>query len=154
MRTNAGRTALLTGQGEDIAMPRPSASAAYPGDDFDAETAYRGMGDEARAEANERRVRRGFWPTMKRAARYLPFAEELVAAYYCALDRRTPVRVRAMLLGALAYFVLPIDLVPDILAGVGFTDDVTVLLGVLGLVRAHITDDHRNAAREALVRED
>jgi uncharacterized membrane protein YkvA (DUF1232 family) len=140
-------------QGEIIDMPRPSASTTYSGADFDADAASRASGDEARAEANERRVRRGFWPTMKRAAGYLPFAEELVAAYYCALDSRTPMRVRAMLLGALAYFVLPIDVVPDLLVGVGFTDDVTVILGVLGLVRAHITEDHRVAAREALGRE-
>ena len=130
-------------------MPRPSASATYPGDDFDADTAYGGFAHEGRAESNERRVRRGFWPTLKRAAGHVPFAEELVAAYYCALDRRTPMRVRAMLLGALAYFVMPVDMVPDLLAGIGFTDDVTVLLGVLGVVRAPITEDHRTAARQA-----
>ncbi len=133
-------------------MPRPSASATYPGDDFDADTAYGGSAHEARFDANERRVRRGFWTTMKRAASHVPFAEELVAAYYCALDRRTPFRVRAMLLGAIAYFVMPVDMVPDLLAGIGFTDDVTVLLGVLGVIRAHITEDHRSAARQALDR--
>lgn len=101
-------------------------------------------------DRKEARVRRGFWPTLKRAARHVPFLDELVAAYYCALDRRTPMRVRAMLLGALAYFVLPVDAVPDILAGIGFTDDVTVLLGVIGLVRAHIRDEHRAAAKAAL----
>lgn len=104
--------------------------------------------DEERAR--EARVRRGFWPTLKRAARHVPFLDELVAAYYCALDRRTPTRVRVMLIGALAYFVLPIDAVPDVLAGIGFTDDVTVLLGVIGLVRAHIRDEHRLAARRTL----
>jgi len=98
----------------------------------------------------EARVRRGFWPTVKRAARHVPFLDELVAAYYCALDRRTPTRVRLMLLGALAYFVLPIDAVPDVLAGIGFSDDITVLLGAIGLVRAHITAEHRAAAKAAL----
>jgi uncharacterized membrane protein YkvA (DUF1232 family) len=135
-------------------MPSPSASAGHPGADFDADAATGGFAREDRAEANEKRVRRGFWPTLRRAARHVPFSEELVAAYYCALDRRTPFRVRAMLLGALAYFVMPADMVPDILAGIGFTDDVTVLLGVLGVVRAHIGEDHRTAARAALDRED
>ncbi len=135
-------------------MPRPSASATYSGDEFDADSAPGGFASEARAEANEKRVRRGFWPTLRRAARHVPFSDELVAAYYCALDRRTPIRVRAMLLGALAYFVLPTDMVPDLLVGIGFTDDVTVLLGVLGVVRAHINEDHRAAARASLERED
>jgi uncharacterized membrane protein YkvA (DUF1232 family) len=110
------------------------------------------LGPESEA-ARETRVRRRFWPTLKRAARHVPFLDELVAAYFCALDRRTPNRVRAMLLAALAYFVLPVDAVPDILAGIGFTDDVTVLLGAIGLVRSHITDEHREAARRALADE-
>jgi len=128
-------------------MRKRSASASFDGGPFG------DAGDfdtDGRTDAQERRVRKGFWSTLRRAAGHLPFAEELVAAYFCALDRRTPTRVRAMLLSALAYFVLPVDVVPDILAGVGFTDDVTVLLGTLALVRAHIGDDHRRAARRAL----
>jgi len=102
------------------------------------------------SERRERKVRAGFWKTFRKAAKVIPFSEELVASYYCALDPATPHRVRAMLLGALAYFVLPFDAVPDILAGVGFTDDVTVLLATLAIVRSHITDLHRDKARRAL----
>ncbi|MCC6735795.1 MAG: DUF1232 domain-containing protein [Bauldia sp.] len=101
-------------------------------------------------EAQERKVRRGFWGTLRRAARQIPFSEEVVAAYYCAIDRNTPTRVRAVLLGALAYFVLPIDTIPDIVAGIGFADDASILLATLGMVRAHITPAHRAAARETL----
>ena len=100
--------------------------------------------------AREERVRGRFWATFRRAARVIPFADELVAAYYCALDPATPHRVRAALLAALTYFVLPFDAVPDILAGIGFTDDVTVLLATIAMVRAHITPVHREAARRAL----
>ena len=101
-------------------------------------------------EAKERKVRRGFWRTLKRAARQLPFAEDVVAGYFCAIDRATPVRVRAVLLGALAYFVIPTDVLPDFLAGIGFTDDASVLLGTLAMVRAYIRPAHREAARHAL----
>ena len=100
--------------------------------------------------AREERVRGRFWATFRRAARMIPFADDVVAAYYCALDPATPHRVRAMLLAALAYFVLPLDAVPDLLAGIGFTDDVTVLVATIALVRAHITPVHREAARRAL----
>jgi uncharacterized membrane protein YkvA (DUF1232 family) len=100
--------------------------------------------------AREKRVRGRFWTTFRKAVRYLPFAEDLVAAYYCALDPATPHRVRGVLLAALAYFVLPFDAVPDLLAGVGFTDDVTVLVATIAMVRAHITDLHREAARQTL----
>ncbi len=96
------------------------------------------------------KVRKRFWPTFKRAARQIPFAENLVAAYYCAFDSKTPARVRGVLLGALAYFVLPFDVLPDFIAGIGFTDDASVLLLAIGTVSAHITEEHREAARRAL----
>jgi uncharacterized membrane protein YkvA (DUF1232 family) len=78
-------------------------------------------------------VRRDFWVTVRKAAGSIPFMDELVAAYYCALDRETPTRVRATLLGALGYFVLPLDGIPDFILGLGFTDDAAVIMGVLAL---------------------
>lgn len=98
----------------------------------------------------EERVRTKFWATFRKAARYIPFAEDLVAAYYCALDPATPTRVRAILIGALAYFVLPLDVIPDFIAGIGFTDDVTVLVAAIATVGAHITPAHRAKAKQAL----
>lgn len=98
----------------------------------------------------EERVRAKFWRTVKKAARQVPFMEDLVAGYYCALDNDTPPKVRGILLAALAYFVLPLDVVPDFLLGFGFTDDVAVLAAALNAVRRHITPAHRIAARQVL----
>jgi uncharacterized membrane protein YkvA (DUF1232 family) len=106
-----------------------------------------GPEDEA---SRAKRVRSRFWTTLRKAARAIPFSEELVAAYYCALDPQTPTRVRGILLAALAYFILPFDTVPDILAGVGFADDVTILIAAISAVSAHIAPRHLEAAREAL----
>src|SRR5680860_55031 len=94
----------------------------------------------------ERKVRREFWAKFKRFAARIPFAEDLVAAYYCALDPATPIRVRGMLLAALAYFILPIDFIPDIIGGLGFADDMALFTAVIGLVSSHITSTHRAAA--------
>lgn len=102
------------------------------------------------AAANEKRVRGGFWPKLRRLAGRLPFAHDLVAAWYCATDPATPFRVRAVLFGALAYFVMPVDAIPDVLAVVGFTDDASVLLAALTVVGAHITPKHREKAADAL----
>lgn len=107
------------------------------------------LGPEDEATRSER-VKRKFFETFRKAARYIPFAEELVAAYYCALDADTPHSVRATLLAALAYFVLPTDTVPDFLVGIGFGDDAAVLLATIALVRSHITPVHLAAARRAL----
>lgn len=101
----------------------------------------------------ERKVRRDFWAKLKRVAANLPFVEDLVAAYYCAMDPATPVRVRGMLLAALAYFILPTDLIPDIVGGLGFADDMALLTAVAGMVSSHITPTHRAAAARALDKE-
>lgn len=103
-----------------------------------------------RPEATEGEVRADFWRTAKRAAAKIPFMDEIVAAYYAALDRRTPFKARMTLLAALGYFVMPADMIPDFLAVVGFTDDIAVLTAAIAAVRPHIKDSHRQAAREAL----
>jgi uncharacterized membrane protein YkvA (DUF1232 family) len=97
-------------------------------------------------------LRRRFWSKLKRVAVHLPFAEDLLAAYYCAFDRQTPRHVQAGLLGAIAYFVLPFDFVPDVLPLLGFTDDAAVLLTALRMVAGHLRPEHRDAARAALER--
>src|ERR1700744_5721538 len=97
-------------------------------------------------------VRRRFWVKFKRVAARLPFAEDLLAAYYCAFDKQTPRHVQASLLGAIAYFILPFDFIPDMLPLLGFTDDAAVLATAIGLVESHITPDHRDAARATLKR--
>lgn len=101
---------------------------------------------------DEETVRRGFWRKARRVAAELPFAEDLIAAYYCAFDRRTPLQVKAALVAALAYFVLPFDFVPDVMPVLGFTDDAAVLATALRLVAGHIGPTHRAAARDALAR--
>jgi uncharacterized membrane protein YkvA (DUF1232 family) len=100
--------------------------------------------------ADETSVRAGFWRTFAKAAGQVPFAEDLVASYYCALDPETPGKAKAVLLGALAYFVMPMDAIPDILALVGFSDDIAVLTLAIATVRANLTEAHRIAARKSL----
>ena len=56
----------------------------------------------------------------------IPFAEDLAAAYFCAVDPATPSRVKGILFAALAYFVMPVDFIPDFITGLGFTDDAAV----------------------------
>ena len=104
-------------------------------------------------DAGEGEVREKFWRTARKAARQVPFMDQVVAAYYCALDRNTPLRAKAILLAALGYFVLPADTIPDVVLGFGFTDDIAVLTAAITAVRAHMTPAHRLAAKEALDRD-
>lgn len=97
-------------------------------------------------------VERDFWEKFRSAAGRIPFSEDLVAAFYCARDPETPTRVRGILLGALAYFILPADLIPDIITGFGFTDDATVLATAISIVGGHINASHRSKAKETLLK--
>jgi uncharacterized membrane protein YkvA (DUF1232 family) len=106
--------------------------------------------DAGKFARDEETVRRGFWKKLRRLGAQLPFAEDLLAAYYCAFDRDTPLQVKAALVGALAYFVLPFDAVPDFLPILGFADDAAVLATALRLVARHMRPEHRAAARKAL----
>jgi uncharacterized membrane protein YkvA (DUF1232 family) len=107
---------------------------------------YRHKGDEPDDEA----LRRNFWRKLGAVLVQVPFAEDLLTAYYCAFDRATPLPVKASLIGALAYFVLPFDAVPDLLPVLGFTDDAAVLAAAIKLVTSHIRPEHREAAKEKL----
>lgn len=93
-----------------------------------------------------------FWNKLRRVLARIPFAEDLVAAYYCASDSETPAYVRAVLLGAVAYFILPVDMVPDILAGLGFTDDATVLAAAIAAVGRHLQPKHRLLAKDTIAK--
>ena len=97
-------------------------------------------------------VRRRFWIKFRQTVAKLPFAEDLLAAYYCAFDRQTPRHVQVALLGALAYFILPLDFMPDMLPILGFTDDAAVLATAIRMIASNITPEHRQAARAALKR--
>ena len=93
---------------------------------------------------------RRFWRKVRRVVARVPFAEDVLAAYFCAMDRDTPTYVRGVLLGAVAYFVLPADMIPDVLAPLGFTDDASVIAAAIAAVGSHLQPRHRRQARQRL----
>lgn len=107
------------------------------------------MHDDAgrRFERRQAQLRADFLPKLKRVFAHVPFAPDLLAAYYAVLDRETPFKVRATLAGALAYFVLPFDVIPDVIAGLGFTDDAAILYAAIRMVSSAIHPRHHEAAR-------
>lgn len=110
------------------------------------------MSDTTRLLRDEDTVRRGFWHKARRTLGRVPFTEDAVAALHCATDSATPLPIRATLFGALAYFVVPLDVIPDLLLGLGFTDDAAVLVAAFTAARMHITEAHREKARAWLLK--
>lgn len=99
---------------------------------------------------DEERFGAEFLGRLKRVAKRIPFAEDLLAAWICARDPATPRRVKLTLLAALGYFVLPLDALPDVMPLLGFTDDAAVIAAALAAVAGSITPEHRARAREML----
>ncbi|ANP67784.1 MULTISPECIES: YkvA family protein [Vibrio] len=93
-----------------------------------------------------------FWRKMKGSVKKA--GEEIavmgIKSWLAMADSNTSVRHKAILGGALAYFVLPTDMVPDVLAGVGFTDDMAALTLAANSVGNAITKEHEAQAREKL----
>lgn len=110
--------------------------------------------DHEQQRRNESRVNEDFWPKIRRHARRIPFVEEAVTAWFCARDPKTPSHIKAVVLAALAYLVIPMDALPDFLPALGFLDDASVFWAVWQMLSNHITDEHRQKAAEALDAED
>jgi uncharacterized membrane protein YkvA (DUF1232 family) len=101
---------------------------------------------------NEVRVQKGFWPKIRRTAARIPFARQAVSIWYAARDPETPTTAKAIMLGGLAYFVMPVDAIPDVFVGIGFTDDAAVIAALIATLGAHIKRRHRDQAEAALER--
>jgi len=103
-------------------------------------------------QVDEVRVQKGFWPKIRRTATRIPFARQVISVWYSARDPETPAAAKGLMLGALAYFVLPIDAIPDIFAGIGFTDDAAVIAALIATLGANIKRRHKDQADAALER--
>jgi uncharacterized membrane protein YkvA (DUF1232 family) len=92
----------------------------------------------------------GFWRRMRRLIRHVPLLDRSLAAYYCARDRETPFYARCALFGAIGYFLMPFDIIPDFIPGIGHIDDAAVMLLAIRLVAHCITPEHKAQGRKRL----
>ena len=70
--------------------------------------------------------------------------------YYAALSDKTPVAIKALIYGALGYFIFPVDLVPDVIPFAGFADDLVALGTAIASASAYITPKVKKQAKEKL----
>ena len=103
-------------------------------------------------KVNEVRVSKGFWPKLQRTAARIPFADQALAAWYAARDPATPLPAKGMIFAGLAYFVMPLDAIPDLFAGIGYTDDAAVIAALIATLGANIKRRHRDQAEDAVHR--
>ncbi|RIH84844.1 hypothetical protein Mterra_01853 [Calidithermus terrae] len=104
-------------------------------------------------EATERLNERSFWRKVNRFARRAgrEVVEKALWLYYAYKRPETPAWAKRTILGALAYFILPVDAISDLLVGVGYTDDLTVLAFAVGTVATYINPAVKEQARQKVV---
>jgi uncharacterized membrane protein YkvA (DUF1232 family) len=112
------------------------------------------MADEVVSGFEDRYSEKGFWAKLRDFALAAGAAvvEKALALYYCALDPETPAWARTIAIGALGYFILPLDAIPDTIPVVGYSDDLGVLIAAMGAITAHIKPEHYERAKETLKR--
>ena len=76
--------------------------------------------------------------------------EKVLVLYCCFQDPETPVWAKTIIVAALGYFIAPMDAIPDVMPGVGFSDDLGALAVALAAVAMHIKPEHRQQAKEKL----
>ena len=103
-------------------------------------------------KVNERRVDAGFWPKMRKVLAKIPFARDALSVWYCAKDDDTPLAAKGMMLAALAYFVMPVDAIPDFIAGLGYTDDAAVFAALMAILGRNLKPKHKAAAQRDIER--
>ncbi len=74
--------------------------------------------------------------------------ETALRLYYALIDDDTPDWARGVIIGALIYFVSPVDAVPDVIPVVGYSDDLAVMVAAVAVVATHIKDEHRQKAHD------
>ena len=94
------------------------------------------------------------WKTLKKATLSAGRKTLLSALvlFYCLQDKDTPTWAKGVIVGALGYLVLPTDLIPDIIPGVGYGDDWGAIVAALGTVAAYIKDEHKSKAQAQVER--
>ena len=70
--------------------------------------------------------------------------------YYVLMSDKTPTKYKAMIIGALGYFIFPLDIIPDIIPTVGYSDDITAIAGVLVAVAKSISPEIKEQAEAKL----
>jgi uncharacterized membrane protein YkvA (DUF1232 family) len=61
---------------------------------------------------------------------------------YCVLKSPSvPEKYKFMIIGALGYFILPVDLIPDFIPVTGYADDLSALIACYKMVKANVTPE-------------
>ncbi|MBP1995856.1 YkvA family protein [Paenibacillus eucommiae] len=93
-----------------------------------------------------------FWRKLQKFAKNAGTKVVYVALllYYVLQSSNVPLKAKAVIIGALGYFIAPIDAIPDIMVGIGYADDFSILLGALVSVAMYVDKDVKEKAHNRI----
>ncbi|MCL2038948.1 MAG: YkvA family protein [Bacteroidetes bacterium] len=94
----------------------------------------------------------GIWNKIKKHYKSIgkKFIKLVLVLYYTLRDDDTPKWAKAIILGALGYFILPLDIIPDFVPVMGFADDLVSITLAISSVILHIKEEHKEKADKML----
>lgn len=106
--------------------------------------------EEFTYDGNERKVDEGFYKKIKDNLAKITFLRDAIAMYFLTKDPEIPMLKKSVAYAALAYFVIPIDAIPDFIPITGFIDDAAMITGAITALESMLTEEHREKAEEWL----
>lgn len=93
-----------------------------------------------------------FWTKTLKIIKNVSFGviEKALILYYSAKDEDTPKWAKSVVYGSLGYLIFPLDAIPDILPGVGYTDDISVIIAAFSTVALYIKEEHKSLAKDKI----
>ncbi|MGN0030046.1 MAG: YkvA family protein [Marinilabiliaceae bacterium] len=90
----------------------------------------------------------GFWSVLGKVGKKV--AKPALTLFYVLKEDSTPTRIKTLIIGALGYLILPVDLIPDFIPVVGWTDDLAALAAVIKMVSGYITPEIERKVKETV----
>jgi len=103
-------------------------------------------------EYNNEYSEKSFWEKLKNfaIAAGREVIEKALTLYYVLQDADTPKWAKTVIIGALGYFIMPLDAIPDITPVVGYADDLGVLVSAIATVGVHVKPEHVKQAQDKI----
>ena len=91
-----------------------------------------------------------FWDKIKSFAAKAGYEliRNALLLYYAMQSSTMPAKDKAIIVAVLGYFILPTDLIPDLIAVLGFTDDAAALIWAIKTVKKNITPEIESQAKK------
>jgi len=88
-------------------------------------------GTEEKVVQGSQYVEEKLWEKVEHVGSKIRFAKEVKALYRYMRDKDVPWYRKSIVIGALIYFISPIDAIPDLIPLFGYLDDLGVIMAVI-----------------------